>query len=231
MIVELPGARRASDAASTRLCLGAAACLPVETIVVDNASDDGSWDEAAGRDPACALRAQRRERRLRRAPATRRRAARSGRHLVFLNFDCEPRARLARRARAAPPTTIPGAGRGAGRRSCTPTARSTPRATALHYLGFSWAPRRRRAARRASGRRSPVALGRVLARAAHALPRGRGLLGGHVPRTARTPTSAGGCAWRATASLVVPGRARAARLRVRAATRVQVLTTSSATAC
>ncbi len=73
-------------------CLDAIAAAAGETaaevIVVDNASDDGSRDEVEGR-PGVRLIANDENVGFGRACNQAAREAR-GRHLVFLNFDCEP---------------------------------------------------------------------------------------------------------------------------------------------
>ena len=83
-------------------CLDALAAAPPECaseiIVIDNASDDGSWDEAQSR-PGVLLVRNSENIGFGRA-CNQAAGLASGRHLVFLNFDCEPEAGLARRAGA-----------------------------------------------------------------------------------------------------------------------------------
>ena len=86
----------------------------------------------------CRARAQRRERRLRaRLQPGGRRVAR-GRHLVFLNFDCEPQAGwLDALVRCA--DDDPGVG-AAQAVVLHPDGTVNTAGNRLHYLGFSWAP-------------------------------------------------------------------------------------------
>jgi GT2 family glycosyltransferase len=121
-------------------CLDAIAAarseLPYEVLVVDNASDDGSWDEAAGR-PGVRLIRNDGNVGFGRACNQAAREAR-GRHLVFLNFDCEPQAGwLDALVRAADDDPTAGAVQAVilHRDGSVNTAGNVQ-----HYLGFSWAP-------------------------------------------------------------------------------------------
>ena len=148
-------------------------------------------------------RAQRRERglRTRLQPGSR---ARSGSPPRLPQLRLRAGARLARRARAAAPTTTPAWAR---RRpsSCTPTARSTPRATACTTSG---SPGRPTAMFRPPGRRPRSRWARG---PACWCPHGASARSADSGRpcscTARTPTSAGGCGWRACASSCARRRA------------------------
>jgi GT2 family glycosyltransferase len=122
--------------------LAAAACeTAYEVIVVDNASDDGSRHEAEGR-AGVRLIANDENVGFGRACNQAARDARA-RHLVFLNFDCEPQdgwldalVRAADgdpRAGAVQAVILHGDG-------TVNTAGNE-----LHYLGFSWAPYAERA--------------------------------------------------------------------------------------
>jgi len=121
-------------------CLDAIAAAAGETayevIVVDNASDDGSWDEAGGRAGERVLRNGENVGFGRACNQAAREAL--GRHLVFLNFDCEPQDgwldALVRAADGDP---------GAGAVQAVVLHQDGSVNTAgnvLHYLGFSWAP-------------------------------------------------------------------------------------------
>jgi GT2 family glycosyltransferase len=107
-----------------------------EVIVVDNASDDGSRDEAEGR-PGVRLLRNDENVGFGRACNQAAREAR-GRHLVFLNFDCEPQdGWLDALVRAADDDPSAGAVQAVilHRDGTVNTAGNE-----LHYLGFSWAP-------------------------------------------------------------------------------------------
>jgi GT2 family glycosyltransferase len=112
-----------------------------EIIVVDNASDDGSWDEAASREGVLLAR---NEANIGFGCACNQGAALArGRHLVFLNHDCEPELgwldALVRCADADP-------GVGAAQAVVLQLDGSVNTAgNRLHYLGFSWAPNGERA--------------------------------------------------------------------------------------
>ena len=114
--------------------------------MIDNASDDGSWDEAAVA-PACGSCATTRTS-ASDAPATRPRSSPAGRHLVFLNFDCEPEAGwLDALVRCA--DDDPGIG-AAQAVVLQPDGTVNTAGNRLHYLGFSWAPSGGRRAHRAA---------------------------------------------------------------------------------
>ena len=148
-------------------------------------------------------RAQRRERglRTRLQPGSR---ARAGSPPRLPQLRLRAGARLARRARAVR-RRRPRRGRGAGRRPA-PRRHGQHRGQPLHYLGFSWAPNgdafrppgRRRRSRWARGRACSCPHG-ASARSADS--------GRPCSCTARTPTSAGGCAWRGCASSCARRRA------------------------
>lgn len=121
-------------------CLDAIASAATESsfevIVVDNASDDGSRDEAEGR-PAVRLLPN--DENVGFGPACNQAAREArGRHLVFLNFDCEPQdGWLDALVRAADDDPSAGAVQAVilHRDGTVNTAGNE-----LHYLGFSWAP-------------------------------------------------------------------------------------------
>ena len=107
-----------------------------EIIVIDNASDDGSWDEAGGREGV----------RLVRNPANvgfgracnQAAGLAAGRHLVFLNYDCEPETGwLDALVHCA--DDDPGVG-AAQAVVLHPDGTVNTAGNRLHYLGFSWAP-------------------------------------------------------------------------------------------
>jgi GT2 family glycosyltransferase len=109
---------------------------PLETIVIDNASSDGSWDEAHGRPT---VRLVRNERNVGFGSACNQGAALArGRYLVFLNNDSVAErgcvAALIATAKDAPQA---GAVQAVviSEDGCVNTAGNR-----LHYLGFSWAP-------------------------------------------------------------------------------------------
>jgi GT2 family glycosyltransferase len=121
-------------------CLDAIASAACETafevIVIDNASNDGSWDEAEGRPGVRVIRNEENVG-FGRACNQAAREAR-GRHLVFLNFDCEPQdGWLDALVRAADDDPSAGAVQAVilHRDGTVNTAGNE-----LHYLGFSWAP-------------------------------------------------------------------------------------------
>lgn len=117
--------------------ISAAACeTAFEVVVVDNASNDGSWAEAEGR---LGVRLIRNDENVGFGRACNQ-AAREvrGRHLVFLNFDCEPQdGWLDALVRAADDDASAGAVQAVilHRDGTVNTAGNE-----LHYLGFSWAP-------------------------------------------------------------------------------------------
>jgi GT2 family glycosyltransferase len=137
-------------------CLDALLATPpecrFEIIVVDNASDDGSWDEASSRD---GVRLIRNDENVGFARACNQAAAlASGRHLVFLNYDCEPeRGWLDALVRCA--DDDPGVG-AAQAVVLHPDSSVNTAGNRLHYLGFSWAPNGKRAP---SGPPAEVAVG------------------------------------------------------------------------
>jgi GT2 family glycosyltransferase len=118
--------------------LAASAACSREIIVIDNASDDDSWDEAESR---AEVRLVRNDENVGFGSACNQAAAlATGRHLVFLNFDCEPEPgwldELVRCAEDDP---------GIGAAQAVVLHRDETVNTAgnrLHYLGFSWAPHR-----------------------------------------------------------------------------------------
>jgi GT2 family glycosyltransferase len=120
-------------------CLDAIADSPAtctsEVIVVDNASDDGSWDEAESRP---GVRLLRNAENLGFGRACNQAAAlASGRHLVFLNYDCVAEAGwLDALVRCA--DDDPGVG-AAQAVVLHPDGTVNTAGNRLHYLGFSWA--------------------------------------------------------------------------------------------
>jgi GT2 family glycosyltransferase len=121
-------------------CLDAIAAAATETafevLVVDNASNDGSWDEADGRPGVRVIRNDVNVG-FGRACNQAAREAR-GRSLVFLNFDCEPQdGWLDALVRAADGDPSAGAVQAVilHQDGTVNTAGNE-----LHYLGFSWAP-------------------------------------------------------------------------------------------
>jgi GT2 family glycosyltransferase len=135
-------------------CLDAVARLrgvKFETIVVDNASTDGSWRVA----DRAGVRLVRNERNIGFGRACNQAAlVASGRHLAFLNFDSVPEpgwlAALVAVAEADP--TV-GAVQGI---VLTPDGGVNTAGNRLHYLGFSWAPHQ---ARPPSGEPYEIAVG------------------------------------------------------------------------
>jgi GT2 family glycosyltransferase len=121
-------------------CLDALSSLPPacpsEVIVIDNASADGSWDEAASR---AGVRLVRNDENVGFGRACNQAAALAqGRHLVFLNSDCEPEAGwLDALVRCA--DDDPGIG-AAQAVVLHPDGTVNTAGNRLHYLGFSWAP-------------------------------------------------------------------------------------------
>jgi GT2 family glycosyltransferase len=117
--------------------IASAACdTSFEVIVVDNASDDGSADEAEGR---AGVRVIRNDENVGFGRACNQAAREArGRNLVFLNFDCEPQGGwLDALVRAADDDPTAGAVQAVilHRDGAVNTAGNE-----LHYLGFSWAP-------------------------------------------------------------------------------------------
>lgn len=109
----------------------------VETIVVDNDSPDGSWDEAEGID---GVRLVRNEENLGFGRACNQGAALArGRHLLFLNFDSVPEPDWAARLVAAADGD-PSAGAVQGLILIDPHGEVMTAGNRVHYLGFSWAP-------------------------------------------------------------------------------------------
>jgi GT2 family glycosyltransferase len=121
-------------------CLDALLAAPPtcgsEVIVVDNASDDGSWDEAEGRS---GVQLVRNAENVGFGRACNQAAAlSSGRHLVFLNYDCKPEPGwLDALVRCA--DDDPGVG-AAQAVVLHPDSTVNTAGNRLHYLGFSWAP-------------------------------------------------------------------------------------------
>jgi GT2 family glycosyltransferase len=107
-----------------------------EIIVVDNASGDDSWREAAAHDGVQLIRNSENAgfgRACNQAAAVAR-----GRHLVFLNFDCEPEPGWLD-ALVACADDDPGVG-AAQAVVLHPDGTVNTAGNRLHYLGFSWAP-------------------------------------------------------------------------------------------
>ena len=121
-------------------CLAAVAAASAqcafEIIVIDNHSHDGSWDEAASRS---GVRLVRNDRNVGFGSACNQAAALAGgRHLVFLNYDCEPELGwLDELVRCA--DDDPGIG-AAQALVLHPDGTVNTAGNRLHYLGFSWAP-------------------------------------------------------------------------------------------
>jgi GT2 family glycosyltransferase len=121
-------------------CLDAISSVPSEcaseVIVIDNASADGSWDEAGSRP---GVRLVRNDENVGFGRACNQAAAlAAGRHLVFLNSDCEPEAGwLDALVRCA--DDDPGIG-AAQAVVLHPDGTVNTAGNRLHYLGFSWAP-------------------------------------------------------------------------------------------
>ena len=121
-------------------CLDAVLASPSrctsEIIVVDNASADGSWDEAESRP---GVRLVRNDENVGFGRACNQAAALArGRHLVFLNYDCEPEPGwLDALVRCA--DDDPGVG-AAQAVVLHPDGTVNTAGNRLHYLGFSWAP-------------------------------------------------------------------------------------------
>ena len=107
-----------------------------EIIVVDNASDDDSWDEAASR---AGVQLVRNDENVGFGRACNQAAALArGRHLVFLNYDCEAEPGwLDALVRCA--DDDPGVG-AAQAVVLHPDGTVNTAGNRLHYLGFSWAP-------------------------------------------------------------------------------------------
>ncbi len=137
-------------------CLDALAAAPPacrsEIIVIDNDSDDGSWDEADGRP---GVRLVRNAANVGFGRACNQGAALAGgRHLVFLNFDCAPEPGwLDALVRCA--DDDPGVG-AAQAVVLHPDGTVNTAGNRLHYLGFSWAPN---GGRPPAGRPCEVAVG------------------------------------------------------------------------
>jgi GT2 family glycosyltransferase len=109
----------------------------VETVVVDNDSADGSWDEAEGR---AGVRLVRNAENVGFGRACNQGAALgSGRHVVFLNFDSVPEPDwCARLVTAADSDST--AGGVQGLILIDPDGEVMTAGNRVHYLGFSWAP-------------------------------------------------------------------------------------------
>jgi GT2 family glycosyltransferase len=112
------------------------ATIPFETIVIDNASADGSWNEAEGRPGVLLVRNP--------ANAGFGRACNQGAalaatpFLVFLNFDSEPeRGWLAALVETAEADAAIGAVQGV---VLMPDGTVNTAGNRVHFLGFSWAP-------------------------------------------------------------------------------------------
>ena len=121
-------------------CLDAIADAVCETsfevIVVDNASDDGSADEAEGR---AGVRVIRNDENVGFGRACNQAAREArGRHLIFLNFDCEPQVGwLDALVRAVEDDPSAGAVQAV---ILHQDGSLNTAGNELHYLGFSWAP-------------------------------------------------------------------------------------------
>jgi GT2 family glycosyltransferase len=109
----------------------------VETVVIDNASADGSWDEAEGRNGVTLVRNAENVgfgRACNQGAALGR-----GRHVAFLNFDSVPEPDwCARLVAAADSDSTAGAVQGLV--LIDPDGAVMTAGNRVHYLGFSWAP-------------------------------------------------------------------------------------------
>ena len=110
--------------------------VPFETIVIDNASRDGSWDEA---EEHPGVRLVRNESNLGFGRACNQGATLATTPLlVFLNFDCEPaRGWLAALVQTAESDASIGAVQGV---VLMPDGSVNTAGNLMHFLGFSWAP-------------------------------------------------------------------------------------------
>ena len=109
----------------------------LETIVIDNASPDGSWDEAAGVE---GVQLVRNDENVGFGRACNQGAALArGRHVVFLNFDSVPEADWCARLVAAADADAT-AGAVQGLVLIDPDSAVMTAGNRVHYLGFSWAP-------------------------------------------------------------------------------------------
>ena len=109
----------------------------LETIVIDNASADGSWDEAAGVE---GVQLVRNDENVGFGRACNQGAALAGgRHVVFLNFDSVPEADWLRALVAAADADAT-AGAVQGLVLIDPDSAVMTAGNRVHYLGFSWAP-------------------------------------------------------------------------------------------
>jgi GT2 family glycosyltransferase len=107
-----------------------------EVIVVDNASDDDSWEEAQAR---AGVQLVRNDENVGFGRACNQAAALAGgRHLVFLNYDCEPEPGWLD-ALVLCADDDPGVGAAQGVVLHADATVNTA-GNQLHYLGFSWAP-------------------------------------------------------------------------------------------
>jgi GT2 family glycosyltransferase len=117
-------------------CAGQAGCT-VETIVIDNASADGSWDEAVGVD---GVQLVRNAENVGFGRACNQGAALArGRHVAFLNFDSVPEPDWCVRL-VAVADNDPTAGAVQGLILIDPDGDVMTAGNRVHYLGFSWAP-------------------------------------------------------------------------------------------
>ena len=117
-------------------CLRQTGCT-VETIVVDNDSADGSWDEAMGLE---GVQLERNAENVGFGRACNQGAALArGRHLLFLNFDSVPEPGWAARL-VATADAEPTAGAVQGLVLIDPDGDVMTAGNRAHYLGFSWAP-------------------------------------------------------------------------------------------
>jgi GT2 family glycosyltransferase len=116
--------------------LDADASLPFETIVIDNASRDGSWDEADGR---AGVRLIRNDHNVGFGTACNQGAALAATpFLVFLNFDSGPvPGWLSALVRTADSNETLGAVQGV---VTMPDGSVNTAGNRVHFLGFSWAP-------------------------------------------------------------------------------------------
>ena len=108
-----------------------------EAVVVDNASQDGSWDEAEGR---AGVRLVRNDRNLGFGVACNQGAAHAGgRHLAFLNFDSTPEAGWVD-ALVDLLDGDPAIGAAQGVVLMADGEHVNSAGNRLHYLGFGWSP-------------------------------------------------------------------------------------------
>ncbi len=117
-------------------CVRQTGCT-TETIVIDNDSADGSWDEAEGLE---GVRLVRNAENVGFGRACNQGAALArGRHLIFVNFDSVPEPDYAARLIAAAEAD-PSAGAVQGLILIDPAGDVMSAGNRVHYLAFSWAP-------------------------------------------------------------------------------------------